>query len=142
MVRSIPQAITALGPAARRVLLATGRQEAHCAEAAPQHFYLVRSVDPVTPPLDVPNVEYILERGPFELDSEIALLKSHRMDAIVAKNSGGAATYAKIEAARRLGIEVFMVARAAAPAVRTVETVEEALGAIDQLFPPAMERGV
>lgn len=142
VTNSIPQAITALGSAPRRVLLATGRQEAHCAEASPQHFYLVRSVDPVTPPLDVPNVEYILERGPFDLASEIALLTRHRIDAIVAKNSGGAATYAKIEAARDLGIEVCIVARAAAPAVRTVETIEEALGAIDHLFPPAMERGV
>ncbi|MEX2695970.1 cobalt-precorrin-6A reductase [Rhizobium mongolense] len=140
--RNIPLAIAALGPAARRVFLAIGRQEAHCAEAAAHHFYLVRSVDPVTPPLNIANVEYILDRGPFDVDGEAALLASHRIDAIVAKNSGGWATYAKIEAARHLGIEVFMIARAPAPAMRAVETVEEALGAIGHLFPPAMERGV
>ncbi|MBB3524213.1 cobalt-precorrin-6A reductase [Rhizobium sp. BK456] len=141
-VRSIPAAIEALGPAPRRILLATGRQGAHHAEAAPQHFYLIRSVDPVEPPPALANVDYVIDRGPFTLEGEYALLKRHRIDAIIAKNSGGAATYAKIEAARLLGIEVMMVARAPAPAVKTVETVEATLAAIDHLFPPAMKRGV
>jgi precorrin-6A/cobalt-precorrin-6A reductase len=139
---ALSEAIAALGAAARRVFMATGRQEAHFAEAAPQHFYLVRSVDPVTPLLQLPRVDYILDRGPFALESEISLLKQHKIDAIVAKNSGGRATYAKIEAARMLDIEVFMVSRAAAPAMRIVETVEEALGVVDHLFPPVMKRGV
>ncbi|MGO7836038.1 cobalt-precorrin-6A reductase [Rhizobium leguminosarum] len=141
-VRSIPAAIEALGPSPRHVFLATGRQGAHHAEAAPQHHYLVRSVDPVEPALALDNVEYILERGPFTLDGECDLLRRHDIDAIVAKNSGGAATYAKIEAARLLGIEVMMVARAPASIVKAVDTVEAALAAIDHLFPPAMKRGV
>jgi len=139
---SIPATIAALGPSPRRVFLATGRQGAHHAEAAPQHTYLIRSVDPVEPPLALAKVGYILDRGPFTLEGECALLKQHHIDAIVAKNSGGAATYAKIEAARMLGIEVMMVARAPAPAVKTVDTVEAALAAIDHLLSPAMKRGV
>ena len=141
-VATIPEAIEALGAAPRRVFLATGRQEAHAAETAPQHFYLVRSVDPVTPPLKLDHAAFILDRGPFALDAELALLRDHRIDAVIAKNSGGDATYAKIEAARMLGIEVFMIGRAVAPAMRTVETVEDALAAIDHLVPPAMKRGV
>ncbi|MBB2750292.1 UNVERIFIED_ORG: precorrin-6A/cobalt-precorrin-6A reductase [Rhizobium aethiopicum] len=141
-VRSIPAAIAALGPSPRRVLLATGRQGAHHAEAAPQHFYLIRSVDPVEPPLALVDVDYVIDRGPFPLEGECALLKQHRINAIIAKNSGGAATYAKMEAARLLGIEVMMVARAPASTVKTVDTVEAALAAIDHLFPPAMKRGV
>jgi precorrin-6A/cobalt-precorrin-6A reductase len=139
---SIPEAIAALGPSPRRVFLATGRQEAHYAEAAPQHFYLVRSVDPVVPEITVPDVHYILDRGPFDLKNEIALLKEHRIEAIIAKNSGGSATYAKIEAARHLGIEVIIVARAPAAGMVTVDTVDAALLAIDHLFPPDMKRGV
>ena len=139
-VQSIPAAIEALGPSPRHVFLATGRQGAHHAEAAPQHHYLIRSVDPVEPPLA--NVAYILDRGPFSLESECALLKQHHIDVIIAKNSGGAATYAKIEAARLLGIEVMMVVRAPAPMVTAVETTEAALAVIDHLFPPAMNRGV
>ncbi|MBY5821731.1 cobalt-precorrin-6A reductase [Rhizobium leguminosarum] len=141
-VQSIPAAIEGLGPLPRRVLLATGRQGAHHAEAAPQHHYLVRSVDPVEPPLALDNVDYVLDRGPFTLEGECDLLRQHDIDVIVAKNSGGLATYAKIEAARLLGIEVMMVARTPASIVKAVETVEAALAAIGHLFPPAMKRGV
>ncbi len=141
-VQSIPAAIEALGPSPRHVFLATGRQGAHHAEAAPQHHYLIRSVDPVEPPLALANVDYVLDRGPFTLEGERDLLRQHDIDVIVAKNSGGAATYAKIDAARLLGIEVMMVARAPASIVKAVETVEAALVAIDHLFPPAMKRGV
>ncbi|UFW81941.1 cobalt-precorrin-6A reductase [Rhizobium sp. SU303] len=141
-VQSIPAAIEGLGPLPRRVLLATGRQGAHHAEAAPQHHYLVRSVDPVEPPLALDNVDYVLDRGPFTLEGECDLLRQHDIDVIVAKNSGGLATYAKIEAARLLGIEVMMVARTPASIVKAVGTVEAALAAIDHLFPPAMKRGV
>ena len=141
-VQSIPAAIDALGPSPRHVFLATGRQGAHHAEAAPQHHYLIRSVDPVEPPLALANVDYVLDRGPFTLEGECDLLRQHDIDVIVAKNSGGAATYAKIEAARLLGIEVMMVARAPASIVKAVETVKAALAAIDHLFPPAMKRGV
>ncbi|MBP2448712.1 cobalt-precorrin-6A reductase [Rhizobium leguminosarum] len=141
-VRSILAAIEALGPSPRHVFLATGRLGAHHAEAAPQHFYLVRSVDPVERPLALANVDYLLDRGPFTLECECVLLKQHRIDVIIAKNSGGAATYAKIEAARLLGIEVMMVARASASTVRTVETVEAALVTIDHVVSPAMKRGV
>ncbi|MBB4292069.1 precorrin-6A/cobalt-precorrin-6A reductase [Rhizobium leguminosarum] len=141
-VQSIPAAIAALGPAPRHVFLATGRQGAHHAEAAPHHRYLVRSVDPVEPPLALENVDYVIDRGPFTLEGECDLLRQHHIDVIIAKNSGGAATYAKIEAARLLGIEVMMVARAPASTVTAVETVEATLAVIDHLFPPAMKRGV
>lgn len=141
-VTNVPEAIAALGATPRRVLLAIGRQEAHCAQAAPQHFYLVRSVDPVEPPIALPDACFILDRGPFDVESEGRLLATHRIDAVVAKNSGGSATYAKIAAARHHGIEVLMIARAPAPDLLTVTTVEAALAAIDHLFPPAMKRGV
>ena len=61
------------------------------------------------------NHELLLARGPFALADEIDLLRSHRIDLIVSKNSGGPATYAKIEAARALGLPVVMVERPARP---------------------------
>jgi precorrin-6A/cobalt-precorrin-6A reductase len=134
-VGTIPDTIAALGHGTRRVFLAIGRQEAHRAEAAPQHFYLIRSVDPVEPGLNLPDACYILDRGPFDIDRETALLEQHRIDAVITKNSGGSATYAKIAAARRLGIEVVMVGRAPAPAMQAVDTVEDALTKISHLFP-------
>ncbi|MBW9116603.1 cobalt-precorrin-6A reductase [Rhizobium cauense] len=141
-VETVPEAIERLGVSPRRAFLAIGRLGAHRAEAAPQHFYLVRSVEPVEPPLALPDVRLILDRGPYNVDSETSLLRTHRIDAVVTKNSGGFATYAKIEAARRLGIEVIMIARAQAAALHTVPTIEAMLAAIDHLFPPEMNRGV
>lgn len=135
-VASVQDAIAALGRSHRRVFLAIGRQEAHRAETAPQHSYLVRSVDPVDPELALTDVHYLLDRGPFDIDGETALLEDHQIDAVITKNSGGAATYAKIAAARALGIEVIMVSRAAAPAMPAVETVEAAVSAINHLLPP------
>lgn len=126
-VDDVAGAVAALGITPRRVFLAIGRQEAAAFEAAPLHFYLVRSVDPVDPPLALPYAEYVLSRGPFALAGELALLRDRRIDAVVAKNSGGDATYAKIEAARQLGIEVVMVRRPPVPDVPTVATVEAAV---------------
>ncbi|MBB3593856.1 precorrin-6A/cobalt-precorrin-6A reductase [Rhizobium sp. BK529] len=142
IVSDIPAAIAALGPAPRRVFLATGRQGAHHAEVAPQHFYLVRSVDPVEPPLLLTDVAYVLDRGPFTLEGEIELMRKHRIDAVVTKNSGGSAAYAKIEAARLLGAKLIVIARAPAVAMTSVETVEAALEAIDHLLSSPMKRGV
>ena len=51
-------------------------------DSAPQHSYLVRSVDPVDPPLDVPHAHYILARGPFGVDAERKLLVRARIDVV------------------------------------------------------------
>lgn len=136
-VADIDAAVDALGAVPKRVFLAIGRQEAGRFSAAPQHSYLVRSVDPVEPPLDVPRCRYILSSGPFAEADEIALLRDNAIDIVVAKNSGGSATYAKIAATRALGLEVVMIARREPPGVTTVGTVKAALDLIDQLLPPA-----
>ncbi len=134
-------AVAALGARPRRVLLAIGRQEAAAFEAAPQHAYLVRSVDPVDPPLAVPDARYLLGRGPFGEAEEQALLEAHHIDAVVAKNSGGEATYGKVAAARRLAIEVVMIARPQA-AGAAVTTVEQAAEAVAQALASRTDRGV
>jgi precorrin-6A/cobalt-precorrin-6A reductase len=134
-------AAAVLGPAPRRVFLALGRQEVAPFEAAGRHVYVVRSVDPIDPPLRVPDATYILARGPFREAQERDLLTAHRIDAIVAKNSGGAATYGKIAAARALGIEVILIRRPALPAADSVETVEGALAAIAHRLDTPSERG-
>ena len=54
-------------------------------------------------------------------------MKRERIDALVTKNSGGRATYAKIEAARALGIEVVMVRRPAAPEAETLHDLDAAM---------------
>lgn len=147
LVDGVTDAVKVLGSAPRRVFLALGRQEVAAFEAAPQHHYLVRSVDPVEPRLAVPDATYLLARGPFREADERALLLEHRIDVVVSKNSGGEATYGKIAAARALGIEVVMIRRPALPDVPSAETVEALAAMVDHFlvshFPgPAAERGV
>jgi precorrin-6A/cobalt-precorrin-6A reductase len=130
-VADLRAAAAAPGTASRRVFLALGRNELAPFVDAPQHHYLVRSVDPVDPPLAVPHARYITARGPFLEADERALLREHDIEIVVAKNSGGDATYGKIAAARSLGLAVVLLARPALPSVRTVATVEAALAWID-----------
>jgi precorrin-6A/cobalt-precorrin-6A reductase len=135
-------AVRALGRKPRRVFLAVGRQELAPFSRAPQHHYFIRSVDPVDPPLDVPHARYILARGPFTESADRELLESFAINAIVAKNSGGEATYSKIAAARALGIPVFMFERPPVPDCPAVATVAEAVAWLDHAAGLAVPRGV
>jgi precorrin-6A/cobalt-precorrin-6A reductase len=141
-VDSIEHAVPAIGEAPLRVFLALGRKELRPFESAPQHVYLVRSVDRVDPPLAVPHAHYIVARGPFSEAEDRALLQQHRIDLIVAKNSGGEATYGKIAAARALGLPVIMLKRPALPEVDSVATVDDALAWLDHALTLSTERGV
>ena len=141
-VDSPEQAVHALGTRVRRVFLALGRQEVSAFDAAPRNFYLVRSIDPVEPPLAASDAVYVLARGPFREADERELLGRHRIDAIVCKNSGGAAAAAKLAAARDLGIEVFMINRPPLPEMPGAEDVEGLLAMIDHRLAPDTKRGV
>jgi precorrin-6A/cobalt-precorrin-6A reductase len=141
-VESIDDAVAALGKDPRRVFLALGRKELQPFAAAPHHVYLVRSVDPVDPPLAVPHATYITARGPFSEAEDRALLEQNHIEIIVAKNSGGEATYGKIAAARALHLPVIMLQRPALPEVPSVETVEEVLDWLDHALTPSTARGV
>lgn len=137
----IAGAVAGLGTMPRRVFVALGRKELAPLCAAPQHYYLVRSVDPVDPPLDLPSVDYILDRGPFDIAGETTLLTERRIDAIISKNSGGEASRAKLVAARRLGIAVEMVERPPPGQVPALPTVEAVIEALDHWATSSAERG-
>jgi precorrin-6A/cobalt-precorrin-6A reductase len=141
-VADMQGAVQALGAVPRRAFLALGRNELAPFAGAPQHFYLIRSVDPVEPPLAVPRAAYLTGRGPFDRADERALLARHHIDVVVAKNSGGAATYGKIAAARSLGLPVIMLARPPRPQVPAAASVEEALVRLDHVLASAAVRGV
>ena len=135
-------AVRGLGPNPRNVFLALGRQELAAFALAPQHHYLIRSVDPVEPPLPVPHALYIQERGPFDEGMELALLRSHAIDVVVAKNSGAQATYGKIAAARTSGIPVMLLRRPPDAAMPAVATVDEAISWLDHALGTDCDRGV
>jgi precorrin-6A/cobalt-precorrin-6A reductase len=141
-VADIAEAVRLLGEKPQHVFLALGRNEIGAFVQAPQHFYLVRSVDPVDPPLAVPGAFYVTGRGPFTEEDDRALMTDHAIDVIVAKNSGGSATYGKIAAARALGLPVILLRRPVTPQVTAVETVEDAMAWLDHALALRAARGV
>ena len=126
----MPAAAQALGPAPARVFLAIGRQEAAAFRAAPQHRYLLRCIEPPTPDA-LPGAAILAARGPFTEADETRPPRRHRIDIVVAKNSGGAATYAKLAAAGALGLPVVLVDRPPHPTAAA--TVEELIARLDHL---------
>jgi precorrin-6A/cobalt-precorrin-6A reductase len=134
--------VQTLGQAPKRVFLALGRNELQPFTSAPQHLYLIRSVDPVDPPLAVPHATYVVARGPFSAREDRDLLQRHAIAAIVAKNSGGEAAYGKIAAARALQLPVIMMRRPALPEVASVATVDEVLALLDHALTLSTARGV
>ena len=138
----VGDAVRKLGERPRRVFVTLGRTELAPLTVAPQHFYLIRSVDPVEPPLPLPRVNYVTDRGPFSAADDRALMSAHAIDAVIAKNSGGTATYGKIAAARALGIDVIMLRRPAPPDAPAVETVDEVIAWLDHAIASAMARGM
>jgi precorrin-6A/cobalt-precorrin-6A reductase len=133
-------AAEALGDMPRRVFLGIGRTQLAPFAGHPQHFYLVRLVDPPRAPLPI-DAEVIIARGPYDLAGDRAVLTGHRIDIMVTRDAGGDSASAKIEAARELGLPVVMVRRPFIPAREKVESVAEVLRWLGHDKAPA-ERGV
>ena len=135
-------AVRALGEPPRRVFVALGRNDLAPFVTAPQHFYLFRSVDPIDPPLPVPDARYVTARGPFSEAHDRALMADHGINVVISKNSGGNAAYGKIAAARTLGVEVIMIRRSSATNAAAVTTIDEAVAWLDHALTLATARGV
>jgi precorrin-6A/cobalt-precorrin-6A reductase len=109
-----------------RVFLTTGRSGT-TAFVDVDAWFLIRAVTAPDPDTLPARHELLLSRGPYRYEDEVRLMREHRIDALVTKNSGGDMTRAKLEAADELGVVVVMVDRPALPAgVPTVSTVEDA----------------
>lgn len=130
-VASVEAAVQAIAGPAERIMLAIGRMHLAAFAAQAQHHYLLRLVDaPGTlPPL--PRHSVIVDRGPFTLDGDLALLRAHRIERIVCKNAGGEGAASKLRVARELGLPVLMIDRPAPaprPEVHSVDAVLAWLG--------------
>ncbi|MCB5181253.1 cobalt-precorrin-6A reductase [Streptomyces antimicrobicus] len=118
-----------------RAFLTTGRTGLATFAHLDRVWFLVRSVDAPGPPVPA-RTEVLLARGPFDLAEERALLRRHRIDVLVTKDSGGSATAPKLTAARECGVPVLIVDRPPTPpGVPEAASVEAALEHLAQELP-------
>jgi precorrin-6A/cobalt-precorrin-6A reductase len=136
MAEDMASAAKALPQLGARAFLTIGRQELDAFRAVDKVWCLVRLIDP--PPAPLPSHWQMVQgRPPFSEDDEIDLMRQHAIDLLVTKASGGAATYGKILAARKLGLPVLMIQRPRTPDVHAVSSPDDALAWIKRaLFSP------
>lgn len=130
-VPDIAGAVAELAGLPQRVMLAVGRMHLQEFAVNPQHFYLLRLVDPPDGALDFPDAEAVVDRGPFTLNDDRALLEKYRIGLVVSKNAGGSGAWAKILAARELGLPVIMIDRPAIPDRPEAHSVRDVLRWLD-----------
>jgi len=126
-VISVQDAVVKLGTQPLRVFITIGRKELFPFKECPiPHQYWIRSVDRPDE-LYIPNNAHLIQaKGPFNEDDEISFLQQHQIERVVSKNSGGKTVYAKISAARKLGISVILIQRPLLPLMPCVHTWQEA----------------
>jgi precorrin-6A/cobalt-precorrin-6A reductase len=131
VVDDVEAAVRALGDPPRRILLTHGRLQLSAFARSPQHTYIVRAIDRPADIMALPRHRLILARGPFAKAAEVQLMRDERIDVVVSKNSGGPSTYAKIEAARDLGVPVVMLRRPPIDAAAEVFDVDAVMRWLD-----------
>jgi precorrin-6A/cobalt-precorrin-6A reductase len=130
-VADLAEAARRLPEFGRRAFLTVGHRDLGAFAGLADVWFLVRTIE-VPARLPLQRALWLQGRGPFPLEAELALLRDHAIDVLVTKASGGEATYAKIAAARELGLPVIMTQRPPPPPGPVVSTVAEALDWLDR----------
>jgi precorrin-6A/cobalt-precorrin-6A reductase len=133
-VKSASEAAAAL-PVGARPLVTIGRKEIGIFMARPDLSGVARMIEP--PHDQLPSAwTLVLERPPFEFRSEVELITHHAITHLVTKNAGGADTYAKLAAAREMGLTVLMIARPHRPEVPAFSSVKDFIPALQRVLLP------
>jgi precorrin-6A/cobalt-precorrin-6A reductase len=130
-VPTLDAAAAALPALGERVFLTTGRTGLAAFAALDDHWFLVRAVEPPSPPAPA-RMRVLLDRGPFDVEGERALFTGHRIQVLVTKDSGGEMTAAKLVVARELGLPVVMQDRPPAPDAEIVANVPDAVAWLER----------
>ena len=120
-------AARALAGLGGRAFLTIGVQDLTAFAGLDGIWKLIRVIAPPRAALDLGPHEIILGRGPFTLADERRLLQRYAITVLVTKASGGAATEAKLAAAREADLPVILIRRPPPPPGEIVESVADAL---------------
>ena len=128
LVETIAAAAEGL-PRRARVFLTIGRKQIAQFTGRADLSGLIRSIEP--PEVAVAERwKVLVERPPFSVEHEIALMRSCDIGVLVSKNAGGEQTAAKLVAARALRLPVVMVERPVKPTAVTLASAEEAAAVV------------
>lgn len=114
------------------VFLATGPGSVEAIGPLPGARVLCRRVDATDAPYPHDGGAWVLGRPPFTAADERAFLAREEVDVLVTKNAGGRGGWAKLVAARDLGLPVVMIDRPPA-SEGTLQSVETALAWVEGL---------
>lgn len=121
-------------PSAARPFVSLGHKDMHKITHWPTMGCVVRLIEPPTIALST-TVDLVLSRPPYDVDGEIALMRSHNITHLITKNSGGAQTRAKIDAAATLGLPIIALKRPTLPIAPETPNVESAIERIQASVP-------
>ncbi len=124
-----PEEAAAALPKGARVLLTVGNSGLETFFARTDCSFVVRAIEAPEKPLPV-NAMSLIARPPFFLGGELEMMQEQGISHVVAKNSGGVQTQAKLHAALQLRLPVYMIARPALPPAHEVPTVGQAIAAL------------
>ena len=121
-------------PPGTTVFLATGAQGLERFANLRGRQVFCRRIDEPLNPFPFGGGEYVVGRPPFSVEDEVRLFRRLGVDWLVVKNSGGAASRSKLDAAQELGIEVALMRRSPVPDAIIHSTVQEALDWVQGLI--------
>lgn len=110
-VPDMKSAAMELAERAKRVLVTTGRKGLDAFSDLAHIWFLVRMIEAPEKSLPLASHQILLDRPPYDLATEQALLKTHGIDTLLSKDSGGDATFAKIQAAAEADLTILLIKR-------------------------------
>lgn len=125
-VESVETALD-LMPAHAKVFFAAGAKVAAPLKQRPDLTFVIRTLNAPDDVDALLNAEYIEGLPNADWFAEREFFKKQKLDWVISKNSGGAASYGKIRAARELGLPVAMIKRPETPCSIQCTSTDEVL---------------
>ncbi|MGG6295482.1 cobalt-precorrin-6A reductase [Leptolyngbya sp. AN02str] len=132
-VPTIQAAVEAVSCLGRRVFLTIGRKELSRFADLTSCWCLMRLLESPLADRPMPLGTAVYDRPPYTVEGDRQLMVEHRIDTVLTKNSGGAATVSKLVAARELNLPMVMVQRPSLPDGVQVSDVERAVAWVQRL---------